>query len=202
MGWVIHTCGYATHFGDWQSESRSLGAVLSPLFPWGCPSLKVILMGSLKARGQTVEGWGLKFGEGCSKLGWGGGWGTQEEESSERKRASEDIQGDIPYFLVPGVEIAKISWLPGFKHFTYTISLNRHLEGRHCNDVVWSVGVQNQRSWKNSEKESFQCKKVVLLKHWTCGQKELYSGCEEWLIIFFEVREVKTKEVSKRIFIC
>lgn len=36
---------------------------------------------------------------------------------------------------------------------------------------------------------SLSCKKVVLLKHGdrTQGQKEVFWGCEEWQIIYFEV---------------
>ena len=48
------------------------------------------------------------------------------------------------------------------------------------------------------------CKKVILLKHGdrTRGQKELHWGCEEWLVIYYGVREVKAKGGFQKDFIC
>lgn len=45
----------------------------------------------------------------------------------------------------------------------------------------------------------FQCKKVLLLKHWGWaprGRKELPWDYEEWLIIYFSVGRDRDKEFS------
>ena len=41
----------------------------------------------------------------------------------------------------------------------------------------------------------FGAKKMILLKHGnrTPGQKELSWGCEEWLVLYYGVGEVKSK---------
>lgn len=110
-----------------------------------------------------------------------------------------------PNFMTSGSPSASpVSWLGDNYVFILGLSHEVHNIPRKITVMWFEVGVHEWMAKKEFLRR-FWYKKVALLKHGdkTLGQKELHSNCEEQFVTYFGVAGwVKTKEVSKKIFIC